>query len=173
MTMAKTTGEIVTVEIEVRLADYAEAADAGAIAELMDAYARDAMGGGKALAEGVPERIAATLARYPTAFSVLARFDGQAAGLINCFESLSTFKCQPLVNIHDVVVAPACRGRGVAQAMLAAVEAEARRRGCCKLTLEVLQGNHPARTLYEKFGFAGYELDPALGHALFWEKALV
>jgi ribosomal protein S18 acetylase RimI-like enzyme len=47
--------------------------------------------------------------------------------------------------------------------MLALVEAIAVERGCCKLTLEVLEGNHPARALYRTLGFAGYALDPATG----------
>jgi hypothetical protein len=30
----------------------------------------------------------------------------------------------------------------------------------------------PAQALYTACGFAGYTLDPAAGHALFWQKAL-
>ena len=41
-----------------------------------------------------------------------------------------------------------------------------------KLTLEVLDGNAPAKAAYEKFGFASYELDPAVGGALCWQKKL-
>jgi GNAT superfamily N-acetyltransferase len=54
----------------------------------------------------------------------------------------------------------------------AAVEAEARARGCCKLTLEALEGNTGAIALYRDFGFAAYELDPAMGRASFFEKSL-
>jgi ribosomal protein S18 acetylase RimI-like enzyme len=56
--------------------------------------------------------------------------------------------------------------------MLAEVEAIARERGACKLTLEVLQGNAPAIKLYERIGFAGYQLDPAMGQAQFLQKWL-
>ena len=49
---------------------------------------------------------------------------------------------------------------------------EARARGAVKLTLEVLSGNRAAQALYASRGFAGYTLDPAAGHALFWQKAL-
>ena len=52
------------------------------------------------------------------------------------------------------------------------LEAMARQRGCCKLTLEVLEGNHGARRAYLDFGFEGYQLDPAMGQALFFEKKL-
>jgi ribosomal protein S18 acetylase RimI-like enzyme len=56
--------------------------------------------------------------------------------------------------------------------LMAAVETEARRRGCCKLTLEVLEHNQHARKLYDAVGFASYQLDPTTGRALFLEKKL-
>ena len=52
------------------------------------------------------------------------------------------------------------------------VEEIAISKGCCKLTLEVLSGNAVAKASYEKFGFSGYELDPKVGNALFWQKSL-
>lgn len=64
------------------------------------------------------------------------------------------------------------RGLGVSQLMLAKVEEQAKKRGCCKITLEVLEGNEIARNSYMKFGFDGYELDPEMGKALFWQKTL-
>ena len=56
--------------------------------------------------------------------------------------------------------------------MLAEVESIARDHDCCKLTLEVLEGNHIAKNAYQKLGFAGYELDPDTGQAVFWQKSL-
>jgi hypothetical protein len=44
--------------------------------------------------------------------------------------------------------------------------------GFCKITLEVLSSNHPAKQLYAGAGFAPYELDPMAGHALFWQKKI-
>jgi ribosomal protein S18 acetylase RimI-like enzyme len=41
----------------------------------------------------------------------------------------------------------------VGRALLAAAEAHAVAIGCCKLTLEVLEDNAPARGLYARFGF--------------------
>lgn len=94
-------------------------------------------------------------------------------GLVNCFEGFSTFACQPLVNVHDVVVAPGWRGQRIAQRMLALVETIARERGACKLTLEVLSGNTSAMALYLREGFAPYALDPAMGQAQFLQKKLL
>ena len=158
--------------VEVIQADYENEAHARDIGALLNAYAMDPMGGGEALPAERLARLPGELARRPHAFSVLCYLDGRAAGLVNCFEGFSTFKCLPLVNIHDVVVIEEFRGMGLTRRMLAGVEEIARRRGCCKLTLEVLEGNEPARRAYQRFGFSGYQLDPAAGHALFWEKPL-
>jgi hypothetical protein len=38
--------------------------------------------------------------------------------------------------------------------------------------LEVLTGNRLAQSAYLKFGFGAYELDPEMGGAIFWQKAL-
>ena len=51
-------------------------------------------------------------------------------------------------------------------------EAEARRRGACKVTLEVLSGNARAKALYVALDYNDYQLDPEAGHALFWQKKL-
>lgn len=159
-------------DIEIIEADYSDSRQAGDIAFLLNCYACDPMGGGVPLDEEVMDSLAVELARRPHAFSILAYVNGEPAGLINCFEGFSTFKCRPLVNIHDVLVLSDYRGRGLSQRMMAKVEAIARRRGCCKLTLEVLEGNQAAQRAYLHYGFRGYQLDPENGHALFWEKPL-
>ena len=152
--------------------DYADPAHAAALVDLLDAYARDPAGGGEALSDFARAHLVSQLAARPFIFSVLA-FDGDAAvGLINAIEGFSTFACRPLVNVHDVVVLPGHRGRGIAAQMFAAVEAIALERGACKLTLEVLEGNASARALYQRLGFAAYQLDPAIGHAQFLHKWL-
>ena len=159
-------------DLSVRLADYSNAADASALLGLLDAYASDPAGGGEPLSEFAREHLVAALAQRPQAFSVLA-FDGdKPVGLINCIEGFSTFACRPLVNLHDVAVLADYRGRRVGERMLVLVEALARERGACKLTLEVLEGNHSAVKLYARNGFAAYQLDPQLGDARFLQKKL-
>ena len=71
-----------------------------------------------------------------------------------------------------MVVHPDYRGQGIGSHLLAKVDAVARDRGACKVTLEVLQGNGIAQKLYRKTGFSSYELDPQVGSAEFWEKKL-
>ncbi|MDO9219444.1 MAG: GNAT family N-acetyltransferase [Thiobacillus sp.] len=158
--------------VEVIRVDYTNPAHAAALIDLLDDYARDPAGGGEPLSDFARANLVSQLAARPFIFSVLA-FNGDApVGLINAIEGFSTFACRPLVNVHDVVVLPGHRGRGIAAQMFAAVEAIALERGACKLTLEVLEGNASARSLYKRLGFAAYQLDPALGHAQFLHKWL-
>jgi ribosomal protein S18 acetylase RimI-like enzyme len=153
-------------------ADYANPIHASAVVQLLDAYARDAAGGGDPLGDFAKTHLVKELAARPQAFSVLAFDDTQPVGLINCIEGFSTFACKPLVNVHDVAVLASHRGQRVAEQMLALAEQIARERGACKMTLEVLQGNRSAIRLYERVGFAGYQLDPAMGQAQFFQKWL-
>jgi ribosomal protein S18 acetylase RimI-like enzyme len=161
-----------TPQLRICQADYNNAVHASALVHLLDAYAQDLAGGGEALSEFVKNHLVKELAARPQAFSVLAFEAGQPIGLINCIEGFSTFACRPLVNIHDVVVLPGHRGQRVGEQMLTLVDQIARERGACKLTLEVLQGNTSAIKLYERMGFAGYQLDPAMGYAQFFHKWL-
>ena len=153
-------------------ADYANPRDAAAVVTLLDAYARDPMGGATPLTPEVRAALVAGLAATPGAFSLIAWADDEALALANCFTGFSTFAARPLVNIHDLVVLPGHRGRGLAKAMFAAIEAEARALGACKVTLEVLSGNTSARSLYASLGYGDFALDPETGSALFWQKKL-
>lgn len=156
----------------VRQADYGHPSDAAAVVALLDAYASDPAGGGEPLSDFVKDNLARELAARPQAYSVLA-FDGeQPVGLVNCIEGFSSFKCKPLVNVHDVAVLASHRGQGIAEAMLAEAERIAVERGAVKMTLEVLSGNAPAVKLYRRIGYEGYQLDPAMGTAQFMQKWL-
>lgn len=153
-------------------ASYTNPVHAQALRQVLNHYAKDPMGGGEALSPQVLERLPAELAKRPHAFSVLAFVNGEAAGLINCFEGFSTFAGKPLINVHDVSVVNTFRGLGLSQKMMLKVEEIARERGCCKITLEVLEGNPVAQGSYRKFGFSDGQLDPAHGRMLFWNKYL-
>jgi GNAT superfamily N-acetyltransferase len=158
--------------IEIIKADLSVASHGNAIVTLMDEYARDPMGGGKGLSDYAKTNLISKLSQLNNYHVVLAFLDRQPAGLVNCFEGFSTFACQPLLNIHDVIVSANYRGNGLSKLMLSAVERIAIDLGCCKLTLEVLEGNHIAKQAYRSAGFDGYQLDPEMGKALFWEKKL-
>lgn len=159
-----------TVRIE-RL-DPRDPRDAADLVALLDEYARDETGGGRPLAADARARLPGLLASRPHYVGLLARDGAAPIGLLNAFEGVSTFKARPLLNIHDIAVTSAWRGRGIGRQLLSAIEAIAHERGCCKLTLEALEGNTGAIALYRNVGFVAYELDPAMGRATFFEKWL-
>lgn len=162
-------------DIQIVKADYANPAHATAVIQMLDAYARDPMGGGEGLSDFALAHVVSELARRPQAFSVLAldrSLDNRPVGLVNCIEGFSTFACKPLINVHDLAVADGYRGRRIGERMLGLVEELARQRGACKLTLEVLSGNAGAMKLYARTGFASYQLDPVMGQAQFMQKWL-
>jgi ribosomal protein S18 acetylase RimI-like enzyme len=152
--------------------DFKQSDHRDALIKLLDAYAQDPMGGGQPLAAEVKARLCADMAARPTGASFIAWLDQAPVGLVNCVEGFSTFKSQPLMNIHDLVVLPGHRGMGIGQALMQAAQTHAQARGCCKLTLEVLTGNDRALRSYEQFGFEPYTLDPAAGQASFMQKWL-
>ena len=140
----------------VRAADLAADADGRAIVQVLDTYAREPVAGARPLAAEVQARLPGALRAHPTTVAFLAYDGAEPVGVAVCFLGFSTFHACPLLNVHDLAVVPAWRGRGVGRALLEAVEAEGRRRGCCKLTLEVQEDNQPARRLYARFGFSDY-----------------
>ena len=172
--MTATTGPTLQMDADILVlqASYTNPTHADAIRLVLNHYALDPMGGGEPLSVDVLHNLPDELAKRPHAFSVLAFVGGEPAGLVNCFEGFSTFACRPLVNVHDVSVVDKFRGLGLSQKMLQKVEDIARQRGCCKITLEVLEGNAVAQASYGKFGFAAGMFDPAHGRMLFWTKAL-
>lgn len=139
---------------------------------LLNAYASDIMGGGHPLSENIKDKLIQDLATSSIAYSFIAYDGNQAIGLLNSFLGYSTFYAAPLLNIHDLVVTPHYRGKGISKLLLQAAEDKARELKCCKLTLEVLENNTIARQAYITFGFASYELDPTAGKALFFDKKL-
>jgi GNAT superfamily N-acetyltransferase len=139
----------------------------------MDSYARDPMGGGQPLSAEVKGCLVAELAKRNDVVSVLCYVDQQPAGLMTAIEGFSTFNAKPLLNIHDAIVLAPYRGLGISQLLLQRIKTIAQKRGCCKLTLEVLTGNKVAQRAYHKFGFKCYELDPKMGTAIFLEKSII
>lgn len=147
-------------------------ADRSALQKLINTFACSEAGGGQAIAPDLLADLPDELAACPTYIGLLARVDQEPVGLLNAFWSVSTFKARPLINIHDVTVDEAFQGRGIGAQMLAELEQIAQKMNCCKLTLEVLDGNRRASALYERLGFEFYQLDPAHGQARFMQKHL-
>jgi len=158
--------------IEVRAANLADSVEAEAYLTVLDTYAADEMGGKAALDPDVRRRLVPALREQASALVLLAFAEGAVVGLATCFFGFSTFAARPLLNVHDLAVLPACRGKGVGRALLAAAAEHARARGCAKLTLEVREDNARARGLYEAEGFRDFDLAGATYRTLFLSKSL-
>jgi ribosomal protein S18 acetylase RimI-like enzyme len=146
--------------MEVLLADLTSAVHRSAIVEQLDMYSRSEFGDGRPLDESVKASLIDGLIAHGRARVYLA-YEGEVpAGLAICFVGFSTFKARPLINVHDLTVAPEFRGRGIGKALLDAVADDARRLGYCKVTLEVRADNATALALYRRAGFRTSEPAP-------------
>ena len=109
----------------------------------------------------------------PVRFFV-ARLDGAAVGC----GGVALFA--EFAEVKRMYVRESARGRGVAQAVLARIEAEARRHGVALLRLETGDGQSAAMRLYERAGFrrrdafgAYLAMPPdAVATSVFFEKRL-
>lgn len=170
---SRTAGRII-----VRPADLGQSADARGLLAVLDAYAQDAVGDGRPLSAETRACLIPALRRVPGALVLLALADGgdgggaAAVGAAVCFTGFSTFRARTLINIHDLAVLPAWRGQGIGRRLLAAVEAIARARGCCKVTLEVRADNAAARRLYDRLGYGAGASAEVAAQYLFLEKRL-
>lgn len=158
--------------VEIVDADLSLPKHADAIVDLLNDYALDPMGGGDGLPAFARANLVDELRKRHWMRGLLAFANGEAAGLAICIEGFSTFACKPLLNIHDLAVARKFRRLGIAKLLLARIEATARAMGCCKITLEVLEGNRIAQSAYKACGYAPYQLDPEMGRAMFWQNVL-
>jgi GNAT superfamily N-acetyltransferase len=159
-------------EISVIEADLSRRDHGQAVIELLNGYAMDRMGDGKPLSELVRREVIPGLRAHPTTLVFLAFCQNEPVGLAICFRGFSTFAARSLLNIHDFFVPPARRGAGIGRLLLANVEKRAREMGCCKLTLEVLENNHRAKSIYAAAGFTQATYVPEAGGALFLSKPL-
>ena len=106
--------------VQIVPADLGKPAQAAGLLACLEAYARDPMGGGVPLPGDVSARLIAGLKTAPYRIW-LAEAAGQIVGAAVCFDSYSTFRAQPRLNLHDLVVQPAWRRRGIGRQLLLAV----------------------------------------------------
>lgn len=161
-----------TVNIEISHADLSNTEQVLSIIEIIDAYAREPVGGNAPLAAEVRERLASELKSVPGLVIFLARCDAKPAGVAVCFRGYSTFKAKPLLNIHDLTVRPESRNQGLGRALLHAITDYAETTHCCKITLEVRESNTGARRLYREFGFGDAGSEAEAMPTIFLEKPL-
>ena len=158
--------------VEIRKVDFLNTHEAQHLLMLLGNYALDKQGRGEPLSQYVQENLIGELQKSPIAVCFIAYKNSKPIGLANCFYAFSTFSAKPLLNVHDLIVVDGNRGEGIGTKILNAVENEAKSKGCCKVTLEVLQNNERAKRVYQSFGFAGYNLGEEENNALFWQKKI-
>jgi GNAT superfamily N-acetyltransferase len=93
----------------------------------------------------------------PRFVALLAERDGVAIGVAVVFLGYSTWAARPTLVIHDLFVAEHARGAGAGHALVAAAMEMAAREGCCRVDLDVLDWNEPAKEFYRRMGFAVLE----------------
>lgn len=139
-------------KLEIVQTDLSKSEHAESVVMITDQYARDPMGLNRPLSDEIKTNLIARLKAFPCYVGFLAFFDGKPAGVANCVYSFSTFNASKVINIHDLAVNPDYRGKGIGEALMAAVEKKAAEENCYKITLEVREDNR-AKNLYERFGF--------------------
>lgn len=151
--------------------DYNEPSHNTALVQLMEQY-KNEISGTTTFDDNIKGSLVPELSRRPNITVVLALAHTTPVGFAIAIEGFSTFACRPLLNVHDLFVTPQYRQSGIAKQLLETLESDAQKRGCTKLTLEVLEKNIPALTLYETLGYQPYTQNSALGRALFYHKTL-
>ena len=84
--------------------------------------------------------------------ALIAQRSGATVGFALFFTTFSTFLCKPGLYLEDLFVEPAHRGAGIGKALLAALAALARDRGCGRLEWRVLDWNEPSIRFYQSLG---------------------
>jgi GNAT superfamily N-acetyltransferase len=102
------------------------------------------------------EDLARRVDRFATSASdrlVVAELDGRVVGLAGIHVSLALEYDEPAAKLSAIVVDESCRGEGVGGALVAAIEEEARARGCRLLFLTTADRRTEAHAFYRRHGF--------------------
>jgi N-acetylglutamate synthase-like GNAT family acetyltransferase len=84
---------------------------------------------------------------------VVAELEGQVVGLASLHASLSVEHDEPAAKLSAIVIDAAHRGRGIGDALVTAMEAEARQRGCCLIFLTTAERRADAHAFYRRLGY--------------------
>jgi GNAT superfamily N-acetyltransferase len=84
---------------------------------------------------------------------VVAELDGEVVGLASLHTSLSVEYDAPAAKLSAIVVDKLHRRRGIGEALVVAMEAEARQRGCCLIFLTTAERRKDAHAFYRRSGF--------------------
>ncbi|MDD5186128.1 MAG: GNAT family N-acetyltransferase [Paludibacter sp.] len=153
--------------ISFEFCDFENPAHLAALVDLLNIYMIDPMGDVSPLNKLKQLRLVDGLASHPTALVLFVLYNGLFAGLAVCFVNFSTFNVKSYLYIHDIIISPAYRGKGLGKALMKKLEDISIERNYCKITLEVREDNAVAQNLYRSLGYG--ECQPKM---LFWTKKL-
>ena len=96
-------------------------------------------------------------------FALVAEQQGQLLGLAHYLFHRSTTRIEPTCYLQDLFTAPAARGRGIGQALIEGVYAQAAAAGVRRVYWQTHAGNATGRRLYDRVathaGFIVYAHD--------------
>jgi ribosomal protein S18 acetylase RimI-like enzyme len=84
---------------------------------------------------------------------VVAELDGDVVGLASVQISQTLEYDEPVARVSALVVDERRRRRGIGEALVAELEAEARRRCCCLIFLTTAERRTEAHSFYRRIGF--------------------
>jgi len=130
----------------------------------LDLYMQDPMGGQGKLSEELAYEVLSGLQEQTNFVFFLAKYNGEYAGVANCFVNFSTFKAKKLINIHDFSISPHFRKKGIGKALMDQIFKYSKENCFVKVTLEVRTDNTNAQNLYKRMGF-----NDCIPPMCFWE----
>jgi GNAT superfamily N-acetyltransferase len=131
----------------------AEVAEAGAVADLLDAFNREYHTPTPGAAVLI-DRLRKLLAR-PDVIALLSGEPAVAVALLTLRPNI--WYDGPVALLDELYVVPERRGRGIGSALLAAAEAAVQRRGVALLEINVDGEDTDARRFYERHGYTNTE----------------
>jgi len=131
--------------------------DASRVAALFDLYRQFY---GKAPDSDVArEFIRERLERNESVIFLAEDDSGRALGFVQLFPSFTSVQARRLWVLNDLYVAKEARGLGVGRALMNAARDHAVKTGAKRLTLETMEDNVKAWTLYESLGYVKNDPD--------------
>jgi len=125
------------------------------IAPMFDAYRQ--FYGKPADLDRARDFIRERLARGESIIFLAEDESGGALGFVQLFPSFTSVEARRLWVLNDLFVAEEARGRGVGRALMNAAREHAVRTGAKRLTLETMEDNERAWSLYEALGYVKSE----------------
>jgi GNAT superfamily N-acetyltransferase len=87
-------------------------------------------------------------------FCRIAETDGAPCGFSLSVLHAGTWVTSPICYLEDLFVAPEARGRGVGEALIRDLAAQAKAKGWSRLYWHTQESNGPARSVYDRFTLA-------------------